>query len=218
VVTDPAYPVNPETDEVMLDGKHLTVNSGRHYYVLNKPSGVIVSRGDTHGRATVYDLIGDTLEGVFPVGRLDADTSGVLLLTDDGDLAYRLTHPSYGVEKVYRAEVEGEVTGEDIRRMEEGILLDDSPAAPARMTVLEKNRAVSLVEIVMHEGRKRQVRHMLEKLDHPVRVLERLSFGGITAYNLPLGSFRLLTEEEVAQLKRTSGMKRTLKSDLFKKK
>ena len=201
-VTDPAYRINVDNDTVAFDGKTLTVNSGRRYIVMNKPTGVIVSCGDTHGRATVFDLLGRGMESVFPVGRLDADTLGVLLMTDDGDLAYRLTHPSFGVEKVYRAEVSGRVTEEDIVALAVGIELDDGPAAPAQMTIIDSGENVSLVTVIMHQGRKRQVRRMLEKIGHPVRVLERISFGGITAENLPLGSYRMLTPEEIERVKK----------------
>ena len=206
IVTDPSYQVNSETDSVALDSQTLVVSPERRYYLLNKPEGVIVSRGDTHGRVTVFDVLGEGMHGVFPVGRLDADTSGVLLLTDDGALTYRLTHPSYGVEKIYRAEVYGKVTEEDIDRLRVGIVLDDGPSAPAAMTILSLSTHSSLVEIVMHQGRKRQVRRMLSELDHPVRVLERISFGGITAENVPLGSWRALTDSEIARLQEMTGL------------
>jgi len=207
VITDPACNVDPEKDSVSLDATPVIFTPKRRYYVLNKPAGVIVSRGDTHGRSTVFDLLGDDTKGVFPVGRLDADTTGILLLTDDGDLAYRLTHPSYGVEKIYRAEVTGMVTKKDIHTLGEGILLDDGPSAPAYMTLQDSSSEGSLVEIVMHEGRKRQVRRMLREIGHPVRVLERVSFCGITAGNLPLGAYRPLTGDEIAHLKNTSNEK-----------
>ncbi len=208
VTTDPACDVDPEKDTVSLDDKTVVFTPERRYYVLNKPAGVIVSRGDTHGRSTVFDLLGDETKGVFPVGRLDADTLGILLLTDDGDLAYRLTHPSYGVEKIYRAEVTGMVTKKDISKLGEGILLDDGLSAPALMTVHESSSEVSLVEIVMHQGRKRQVRRMLRTIGHPVRVLERVSFCGITAENLLLGAYRPLTGDEVAHMKNTTNEKK----------
>ena len=209
-VTDPAFRVDVDADTVTFDGRPLTPvrEDARRYIILNKPTGVIVSRGDTHGRATVFDLLGEGMESVFPVGRLDADTSGVLLLTDDGDLAYRLTHPSFGVEKVYRAEVSGKVTDEDVDAFAGGIELDDGPAAPARMTIIDSGEDVSLVTVIMHQGRKRQVRRMLEKIGHPVRVLERISFGGINAENLPLGSYRMLAPEEVRRLKETGKNKK----------
>ena len=203
-VTDPARDIVPDRDQVTLDGNLLRVNPEKRYYVLNKPTGVIVSMSDTHGRATVQNLLGEETRGVFPVGRLDADTSGVLLFTDDGDLAHRLTHPSFGVEKIYRVEVRGRVNGEDVRRIGEGIVLDDGPAAPARLCVLESAGETSTVEITLHQGRKRQVRRMLEAVGHPVITLERTAFDGITAKGLPLGSYRPLTIEEVGLLKEQS--------------
>ena len=140
--------------------------------------------------------------GVFPVGRLDKNTSGVLLLTDDGDLAHRLAHPSFGVEKVYRAEVAGKINEKDIRKMKEGLILDDGPTTPAEMKVLESNKNNSIVEITIHQGRKRQVRRMLEHIGHPAKSLERISFGGITAQRLPLGAYRHLEAGEVEMLKK----------------
>lgn len=201
-VTDPARNVDPDRDRVTLDGLPLVINPEKRYYILNKPTGTIVSIGDTHGRATVIDLMGGETKGVFPVGRLDADTSGVLLLTDDGELAHRLTHPSFGVEKVYRAEVFGKVDRDDVRKMRKGLLLDDGPAAPAEMEILEMDENGSIVEITVHQGRKRQVRRMLEHIGHPVKTLERISFGGITAGDLPLGAYRKLNAGEIERLKK----------------
>jgi len=214
-VLDPAFDVAPGADRVTLDGGPLEVSGKRRYILLNKPVGVIVSRGDTHGRITVFDLLGGTGKGVFPAGRLDTDTSGALLLTDDGDLAFRLTHPSFGVEKVYRAVVKGEVTREDVRKMERGIMLDDGPTAPASMLVLGRDQApqivqsarsgprseTSTVELTLHQGRKRQVRRMFDRIGHPVISLERISFGGITIEGVPPGVFRPLDDEEAERLR-----------------
>lgn len=200
VVTDPALDIVPEKDRVLLDGRPLEVSGEKRYYLLNKPVGVVVSVGDTHGRKTVLDLLGNGVGRVFPVGRLDADTSGALLLTDDGDLAYRLTHPSFGVDKVYRAVVRGKVTGDDVRRIAEGIMLDDGPTAPALMTVLKKSDTVSTVELTLHQGRKRQVRRMLDSLGHRVFALERISFGGLATEGLSPGEYRSLTFKEVEYL------------------
>jgi len=202
IITDPANNINPERDKITLDGSHLVINSQKRYYILNKPTGVIVSIGDTHGRATVIDLMDEETKSVFPVGRLDKNTSGVLLLTDDGDLAHRLTHPSFGVKKVYRAEVAGKINEKDIQKIREGLTLDDGPTAPAEMKVLECNKNSSIVEITIHQGRKRQVRRMLKHIGHPVRTLERISFGGITAQDLPLGTYRPLKDGEVEMLKK----------------
>ena len=201
VVTDPAKSVEPGIDTVTVDGVPLLINTGKRYYVMNKPTGVIVSRGDTHGRATVYDLLGPETKGVFPVGRLDANTSGVLLFTDDGELAHRLTHPSFGVKKVYRAEVKGKVGKRDIQRLKEGLVLDDGTTAPADMVIYGSDSEVSLIEITLKEGRKRQVRRMLEFIGHPVRALERVSFGEINASGVPPGRYRALEAGEIESLK-----------------
>jgi len=202
IVTDPAHDVNPESDIVTLDGIPLVINPEKRYYILNKPTGVIVSMSDTHGRSTVVDLLGDETKGVFPVGRLDANTSGVLLLTDDGDLAYRLMHPSFGVEKVYRAEVAGKVKRDDVLKVREGLTLNNGPTAPAGMEIIESDENISIVEITIHQGRKRQVRRMLKHIGHSVKTLERISFGGITAHDLPMGSYRPFESDEVEMLKK----------------
>ena len=200
VVTDPAFPVNPGKDVVTFDGVALVVEKERRYFVLNKPTGVIVSRGDTHDRTTVYDLLDDSMKDVVPVGRLDADTSGVLLLTDDGDLTHRLSHPSFGVKKLYRARIRGEVTAGEIKTLKKGVMLDDGLSAPATMTTVKGGRTSSVVDIAMHQGRKRQVRRMLLAIGHQCLALERLSFGGITAEGLDRGLFRQLEDKEVKTL------------------
>lgn len=208
IITDPARDVDAERDCVSVDGVRLSAGTEHRYYLLNKPAGVIVSAADTHGRPTVLDLLGGETGRVFPVGRLDADTSGVLLLTDDGDLAFRLTHPSFGVEKEYRALVKGRVTARDVRRVAEGLELDDGPASPALMRILEGGGKNSVVELVLHEGRKRQVRRMMDVLGHPVVTLERTVFGGITAGNLSPGLYRPLTPAEVARLREETAVGR----------
>lgn len=202
VVTDPAHNVDPERDMVTVDGRPLLVEPERRYLLLNKPVGYIVSVGDPHGRPTVLNLIGPDAGRVFPVGRLDSNTSGVLLLTDDGELAYRLTHPSYGVEKVYRVVVRGRLTIGSVRRVASGIELEDGMTAPAGMTVLEAGETVSTAELTLHEGRKRQVRRMMEALGHTVIALERISFGGLTAKGLRPGAYRDLHSKEIAHLRR----------------
>lgn len=205
-VTDPARDVRPESDTVTLDGRVLSATAPRRYFVMNKPAGCIVSRGDTHGRATVYDLLAPNDHDIFPVGRLDADTTGVLILTDDGDLAHGLMHPSREVDKVYRAEIAGALTAADIRTLETGIELDDGMTSPAVVEVISGEDKSSIVEITIHEGRKRQVRRMFKAAGHPVRDLARVSFAGITADGLPLGSYRPLTSSEVAILIEATGM------------
>jgi 23S rRNA pseudouridine2605 synthase len=200
-VADPAYIVEPGTDRVAVDGSPLESDRARRYILLNKPAGTIVSVGDTHGRPTVFDLLGVAGKSLFPVGRLDADTTGALLLTDDGELAFRLAHPSFGVEKVYRAVVRGKVTPDEVREIGKGVVLDDGPAAPAVMRVIGEEGGASTVELTLHQGRKRQVRRMLDRIGHPVITLERISFGGVTTKGLAAGKFRELDGAEVALLK-----------------
>ena len=202
-VIDPARDVNPEQDVVTLDGRVLSAAAPRRYFVMNKPTGCIVSRGDTHQRQTIYDLLAPGDRDVFPVGRLDADTTGVLILTDDGDLAHRLMHPSWEIDKVYRAEIAGELTEATVRALETGIELDEGKTSPATVRKLSSKEWVSLVEITIHEGHKRQVRRMFQAVGHHVRGLARISFDGITVRGLPIGSYRPLIAEEIDMLQRS---------------
>ncbi len=171
VVTDPARDVDGSSG-VRLDGQPVVVEP-REVWALNKPLGVVSTARDTHGRQTVVELV-DSGVRLYPVGRLDVDTAGLILLTNDGELAERLTHPRYGVEKLYRARVEPAGVGEpDLRRLREGVVLDDGPTAPARARLIDPG----LVEIGIAEGRKRQVRRMLEAIGRRVTELERVAFG-----------------------------------------
>ena len=165
-------------DVVELDGKPLAPQP-LAYVLLHKPAGVVTTAHDPHGRRTVVDLVRHEAR-VVPVGRLDADTTGALLLTNDGELAHRLAHPRYKVEKVYEAEVEGEPSDEALRRLAEGLELDDGPTAPARVQRLGPSR----VELAIHEGRKHQVKRMLEAVGHPVRNLHRSRYAGLTPAGL----------------------------------
>jgi 23S rRNA pseudouridine2605 synthase len=187
--------VDPEVDEVAVDGVPLPVRPGLVHYLLNKPAGAVSTAGDTHGRPTVVSLV-PAEPRVFPVGRLDRDTEGLLVLTNDGDLTHRLTHPSFGVPKEYLAEVEGEPSPGDLRRLRSGVLLDDGPTAPAKVSSV----GPGVLRIVIHEGRNRQVRRMAEAVGHPVVRLVRTRIGPIRDPSLAPGSFRRLTLEEVRAL------------------
>ena len=167
------------------------------YVLLHKPAGVVTTARDPQGRPTVVDLV-DHASRVVPVGRLDADTTGALLLTNDGELAHRLAHPRYGVEKTYEAEVDGEPSYEAIRALAEGIELDDGPTAPAKARRLGPSR----VELVLHEGRKHQVKRMLAAVGHPVVQLHRSRYGGLTLDGLWPGESRELTGPEADSLRR----------------
>jgi 23S rRNA pseudouridine2605 synthase len=196
--------VHPEVDVVEVDGAQIGVRAGLVHYVLNKPAGVITTAADTHGRPTVIDLV-PSEPRVFPVGRLDADTEGLLLITNDGDLAHRLTHPSYGVDKEYLAEVAGEPHRGAIRRLREGVELGDGVTAPAKVAVLGER----LLRITIHEGRNRQVRRMCEAVGFPVVRLVRTRIGSLADRTLKPGEWRSLTQDEVRALERATVGKRT---------
>jgi 23S rRNA pseudouridine2605 synthase len=183
-----------QRDTVEVDGARVEAEP-LTYVLLHKPSGVVTTARDPHGRPTVVGLVGHERR-VVPVGRLDADTTGALLLTNDGPLAHRLMHPRYEIDKVYEAEVEGELREADLVRLREGIDLEDGPTAPARAELVSPTR----VRLTLHEGRKHQVKRMLEAVGHPVRRLHRSSYAGLTLDGLEPGHWRELTADEVERL------------------
>ena len=189
--------VDPETALIEVDGAPVGVRPDLVHYVLNKPAGVVTTADDPQGRPAVVGLVPNEPR-VFPVGRLDVDTEGLLLLTNDGELAHRLTHPSYGVEKEYVAEVEGLPTRAVLRRLREGVELDDGPTAPARATLVDP----SVVRLTIHEGRNRQVRRMCEAVGHSVVRLVRTRIGPLADRSLAPGAWRELTGDEVRSLQR----------------
>jgi 23S rRNA pseudouridine2605 synthase len=182
-------------DRVEVDGKPVA-KQGLAYVLLHKPSGVVTTASDPQGRRTVVDLVRHASR-VVPVGRLDVDTTGALLLTNDGDLAHRLAHPKYGVEKVYEAAVWGDPDETALRRLREGIELDDGPTAPAQVRRLAPGR----VELILHEGRNRQVKRMLEAVGHRVRQLHRTRYAGLGVEGLEPGAWRELEPSEVERLR-----------------
>jgi 23S rRNA pseudouridine2605 synthase len=181
-------------DRVEVDGNPVAAQK-LAYVLLHKPAGTLTTASDPQGRPTVVDLV-DLAERVVPVGRLDVDTTGALLLTNDGPLAHRLAHPRYGVEKVYVADVEGRLSGDDLRALAEGVELEDGMTAPATVRCLAPSR----VELTLHEGRNRQVRRMLEAVGHPVRHLHRSVYAGLTLEGLEPGRWRELEPSEVQRL------------------
>jgi 23S rRNA pseudouridine2605 synthase len=182
-------------DQVAFDGESVVAQK-LAYVLLHKPAGTLTTARDPRGRPTVLDLV-DVPERVVPVGRLDANTTGALLLTNDGPLAHRLAHPRYGVEKVYEAEVEGNPGPSALRRLEEGVDLDDGPTAPAQARLL----GPSTIELVLHEGRKHQVKRMCEAVGHPVLRLHRSRYAGLTLEGLEPGAWRELEPSEVDRLR-----------------
>lgn len=196
IVTDPARDVD-ESSRVAVDGRAVGPEP-REVHALNKPRGVVSTARDTHGRPTVVELV-RSQRRLYPVGRLDADTTGLILLTNDGELAERLTHPRHGVEKVYRARVQpGRVAPEALKALREGVELEDGRTAPARA----RQPAPGVLEITLREGRKRQVRRMVEAVGHRVIELERVAFGPLGLRGLEPGQSRRLRRAEVERLRR----------------
>jgi 23S rRNA pseudouridine2605 synthase len=192
-------------DRVELDGQPLA-RQRLAYVLLHKPAGVVTTASDPQGRRTVVELVSEHEVRLVPVGRLDADTTGALLLTNDGELAHRLAHPRYEAEKVYETEVEGQPSDEALARLEQGVELDDGPTAPAKTRRLGPN----VVELTIHEGRKHQVKRMLAAVGHPVRSLHRSRYAGLTLEGLEPGAWRELEPSETDQLRtRTQPAPRT---------
>jgi|TARA_B100000131_G_scaffold322940_1_gene378848 23S rRNA pseudouridine2605 synthase len=189
--------ITSTTDLVVVDGVQISIKPDLVYYLLYKPVDVISTASDPQGRKTVVDLVPDKPR-VFPVGRLDRETEGLLLLTNDGDMTHRLTHPSFGVPKEYFVSVSGKVSRSALRSLREGVELEDGKTAPAKVSEVEKG----LLRIVIHEGRNRQVRRMCAKVGHPVNRLIRTRIGPITDRKLVPGSWRALTMEEIRNLER----------------
>jgi 23S rRNA pseudouridine2605 synthase len=199
VVVDPARDVD-DGSEVEVDGRPVSPEP-REVHALNKPAGVVSTASDTHGRPTVVSLVRSSLR-LYPFGRLDAETTGLLLLTNDGELADLLTHPRYGVEKVYRARVEpARISKSALQALRSGVRLEDGATAPARV----RQRGRGVVEIALREGRKRQVRRMLEAVGHQTVELERVAFGPLRLGDLGPGESRRLSDSEVAALRDAAG-------------
>jgi 23S rRNA pseudouridine2605 synthase len=195
-VIDPAYDVTDE-NQIHVDGRPLDTEQRRVVYAVNKPAGVVSTASDPQGRRTVISLVPSELR-LYPVGRLDADATGLILLTNDGALAHRLTHPSFEVDKTYRATVAHPPVREAaLRALRQGVVLDDGPTAPARAV----KTGPDTIELTIHEGRKRQVKRMCEHVGHPVRALERVRFGPLALGTLKPGAHRRLTEAEISLLR-----------------
>jgi pseudouridine synthase len=191
--------VDPEKVVIQVDGKRVETRSEMRYYAVNKPRGVVSTMADPQGRRTLADYV-DVPERLFHVGRLDTDTEGLILLTNDGELSHRLTHPSFGVEKTYLADVSGPIPRDLGRRLREGVTLDDGPARADRFRVVETSGKRALVEVTLHEGRKHIVRRLLAEMGHPVRQLVRTEFGPVRLGALKPGTMRALTSKEVGEL------------------
>lgn len=199
-VTRLGVDVDPENDSVSMDGRRLRQKRRDVYVMLHKPKGVVCTAKDDKGRKTVLNLV-DVKARLFPVGRLDYDTEGLLLLTTDGQLAQTLTHPSHHIPKTYVARIFGELSEEEEKSLEKGVLLDGALTQPASVKVVEKDDRTSRIEITIFEGRNRQVRRMLESVGKDVEFLKRVSVGELRLGGLSRGKYRFLTEKEINYLK-----------------
>jgi 23S rRNA pseudouridine2605 synthase len=201
-VTDPARDVGDE-NEIWVEGVRVTPEA-REYHLLNKPQGVVSTAHDPEGRAKVTDLV-DSEARLYPVGRLDADSSGLVLLTNDGELANRLMHPRYEIEKAYRVRVRGQPSKAALARLRAGVELEDGRTAPAGVEVVETRERESLLEITVHEGRNRLVRRMLEAVGHPIIELQRTRLGPLALGRLAVGTSRRLRPQEAQKLEQLTG-------------
>lgn len=200
IVTRMGARVDPVTDVIRVDGRRLPPRNDHTYVVLNKPRGIVTSMSDERGRPDLTSVVTDRPERLFHVGRLDADTSGLLVLTNDGDLAHRLSHPSFEVTKTYVALVEGDVADSMAARLRDGIVLEDGPAQVDRFRVKDRSRGRSLVELDLHMGRNRIVRRILDHVGHPVVELTRTAFGPVRLGDLSVGATRELSRDELGAL------------------
>ncbi len=200
VVTEQGLRVDPERDTIRVDGSRIPPPRHHKYLVLNKPRGVVSTMEDPEGRPTLSDYLPRTKERLFHVGRLDTDTEGLIILTNDGELAHRLAHPSYEVPKTYLAEVAGSLDNKTLRRLEKGVTLDDGPVRPDKIKLVSRTDRRSLVNITLHEGRNRVVRRLMDAVGHPVDRLARIAIGPIRLGQLPVGETREVTRDELGAL------------------
>ncbi|MCP4580162.1 MAG: rRNA pseudouridine synthase [candidate division Zixibacteria bacterium] len=199
--------VHDYKDIVEVDGRIVSPEKGTYYIMLNKPPGFLVSTRDPHHKRLVTSLLKGYKGKVFPVGRLDFDSSGLLIFTNDGMLAFRLSHPRYQVNKTYEVKCKGAIEDSKLRLLEKGVMLEDGITAPAKTRLLSKTKESSTVQITIHEGRKRQVRRMFKNVGHPVTCLKRVSFGNLKLGTLAEGKFMQIKKSQLIKLKNLVGLK-----------
>lgn len=200
IVTDMGYKIVPGHNLVNCDGRDLVPRNRMIYLLLNKPKGYVTTLSDPQGRPIVTSLLTGISERVFPVGRLDLDTEGALILTNDGEFAQKIQHPSHEVTKTYEALVAGHPTKDQLAQLEKGLPIEGKITSPARLAVIKKIKHATLIQITIHEGRKRQVRKMFEAIAHPVLHLKRIAYGNLRLHHLPSGKFRLLDSGDLEKI------------------
>jgi len=206
IIIEPGYRVDLDKDRISINNKNIALLQRKHYYVLNKPKGVVSTARDERGRKKVIDYVKNKNIRVYPVGRLDKDTTGLIMLTNDGDLSYRLTHPKFNVERVYKVKVKGKVPVEKIKRLIKGINLDGKVAKVKEAYIVESYMNHTELLLVLCEGRKREIRRMMMSLGHIVKELMRISYGPIELGNLKEGEIRAISGVELRKLKTSVGL------------
>ncbi len=201
IIIEPGFKVEPDIDRVMVEDKLIRLETNKVYIMLNKPVGYVTTLKDEKNRRVVTDLIEEVSERIYPVGRLDIDTTGLLILTNDGDLTQKLTHPSNKVIKRYIAVVEGLPNRGELERFRKGLIIDGRRTAPASVKIAKNYETDSILDIKIHEGRNRQIKKMCEAINHPVKKLKRVAIGEIEMGGLPIGNWRYLEQEELDYLK-----------------
>ena len=210
IVIEKGFRVDVPSDKITVDGQEFSgeLSQEKRYFMFNKPKGVMTTLQDPHAERTIADFFKDISARVFPVGRLDRDTTGLVLMTNDGELAFRLTHPKFGVKKKYRAQVQGVVTEEKTKRLEKGVQLEEGMTAPCLIEIETKTPRETILYVTLHEGKKRQIRRIFEKIGHRVLELERLSYGPLSLGDLRFGQKRELKPHEVRQLEEATGIRK----------
>ena len=201
IISELGAKADAQKNKICVDGKELNFNAEKIYILLNKPRGYLSTAKDDRGRRTVLDLVSEIKERIYPVGRLDFDSEGLILLTNDGEFMNKLLHPKFKIEKTYRVKFRGELTQEKLNLLREGIELEDGLTAPAKISVINS----STVEITIHEGRNRQIRRMFAAVGCKVIFLRRIKFAELTLKNVPVGKFRFLTAKEIDSLGKRDG-------------
>jgi len=205
-VTERGFRVDVSRDKITLDGKRLIFQEKKYYYVLNKPVNVVSTLKDEHGRKKVTDYIAHKGARLYPVGRLDMKTTGLIILTNDGELTYRLTHPKFEIDRVYKARVKGNVTSEEASRLEKGVMVEGKIAKAFKVEFKNQEERFTTLLLVLREGRKREVRRMFMAIGHPVVKLKRISYGPLKLGDMEEGVYRPLTADELAKLKKCVGI------------
>lgn len=200
IVKELGTKINPNKDFIQLDNKKVELENSNVYIMLNKPIGYVSTVKDEYNRKTVLDLINGVEERIYPVGRLDYDTTGLLILTNDGDITYKMTHPSFELNKTYIGIVKGIPTKDEMKKFEQGLIIDGYKTSPANIKILKQSNGNSVLKIIIHEGRNRQVRKMCTAINHPIINLKRISIGKINLNSLNVGEWRYLTEKEINYL------------------